>query len=185
MCPTFFRKIDLKFGKNKITKLISIKNKLNNTYSEAIINSEIGNYIYRENLIPHCYQMPPNPIQLKEISNQCGYLKFNHKQDRFIFEKKSHSNIGLIPINIFKQSLEEIEVENLNESVKINLLKRMIYCMKSSQRRFYCTRNTDIKKSEVISWFNDINKGKNRQKYWYYDKVLYHLSLTFETQLLY
>ena len=48
--------------------------------------------------------------------------------------------------------------------------------MKSSQRRFYCTRNTDIKKSEVISWFNDINKGKNRQKYWYYNEIYYDIN---------
>ena len=48
--------------------------------------------------------------------------------------------------------------------------------MKSSQSRFYCTRNTQIKKNEVISWFNEVNKGKNRQKYWYYKEIYYDIN---------
>ena len=171
-----FGKIDSKFGKNKITKLISIKKKFNEKFNESIINSEIGNYIYREKIIPNCFLMPPNPIKVKRITNQCGYFVFNYEKDKFVFELKLYSNIGLVPINVFKESLEEIKGDKTKTSAKINLLKRMIYCLKSSQRRFYCIRNENIKKSEVIRWFNDVNKGKERQKYWYYDKIYYDIN---------
>ena len=171
-----FKEINLPSKNRKVIKLLSLKNKLNSKLNLSLINIEIGDYIYREKIIPICYQMPPNPIEVKMISNECGYFLINLKRDKFQFISKSHSNIGLVPINIFKKSLNEMKNDKSLDEEKYNLLKRMIYCMKGYERRFYCSRNADIKKSEPIKWFKELNKGKERQKYWYYEKPYYNLN---------
>ncbi len=171
-----FKEINLPSKNRKVIKLLSLKNKLNSKLNLSLINMEIGDYIYREKIIPICYQMPPNPIEVKMISNECGYFLINLKRDKFQFISKSHSNIGLVPINIFKKSLNEMKNDKSLDEEKYNLLKRMIYCMKGYERRFYCSRNADIKKSEPIKWFKELNKGKERQKYWYYEKPYYNLN---------
>ena len=170
------KKISIPSKKNNIIKLLSIKNNLNSKNNNSLINMKIGNYIYREEIIPICYQMPPNPIEVKMISKECGYFLIDQEKDKFEFIPKSHSNIGLVPINIFKNSLNEIKNDNSFDEEKYNLLKRMIFCMKGYERRFYCTRNADIKKSEPIKWFRELNEGKERQKHWYYEKPYYDLS---------
>ena len=171
-----FNKISLPSKNRKVTKLLSLKNNLNSEKNNSLVNMEIGDYIYREKIIPICYQMPPNPIEVKMISNECGYFLINLKRDKFEFISKSHSNIGLVPISIFKKSLNEIKNDKSLDEEKYNLLKRMIYCMKGYERRFYCSRNADIKKSEPIKWFKELNKGKERQKYWYYENPYYNLN---------
>jgi len=171
-----FKEINLPSKNRKVIKLLSLKNKLNSKLNLSLINIEIGDYIYREKIIPICYQMPPNPIEVKMISNECGYFLINLKRDKFEFISKSHSNIGLVPISIFKKSLNEIKNDKSLDEEKYNLLKRMIYCMKGYERRFYCSRNADIKKSEPIKWFKELNKGKERQKYWYYENPYYNLN---------
>ena len=171
-----FKKINIPSKNRKVIKLLSLKNKLNLKYNNSLLNSEIGNYIYREEIIPACYQMPPKPIEVKTISGECGYFLINEDKETFEFISKSHSNIGLVPINIFKQSLNEIKYNKSFELEKYNLLKRMIYCMKGFNRRFNCIRNVDIKKTEPIKWFKELNKGKERQKYWYYEESYYDIN---------
>ena len=151
----------------KINKLKKIKRELNKDVHNLLIDIEIGDYIYKEKIIPNCYQMPPKPTTVSNVSQKCGYYYFNN--DRVVFINKEYKDIGLVPIEVFKKSITNSEFEFLNSNFKNNLFLRMIYCMKGYERNFYCIRNKQITKNQVIGWFNKINKNKKTQKYWYFN----------------
>jgi len=162
-----FQKISIVSKIKKINKLKKLKNELNNNIHNLLVDIEIGDYIYKEKIIPNCYQMPPKPTNVSNISQKCGYFYFI--EDRVIFIDKKYEDIGLVPIDVFKKSIINSKFELFDSNFKNNLLQRMIYCMKGYERNFYCIRNKKITKDQVISWFNKINKNKIIQKYWYFD----------------
>ena len=162
-----FQKINIVSKIQKINKLKKLKNELNNNIHNLLIDIEIGDYIYKEKIIPICYQLPPKPTNVSNISQKCGYFYFI--EDRVIFIDKKYEDIGLVPIDVFKKSIINSKFELFDSNFKNNLLQRMIYCMKGYERNFYCIRNKKITKDQVISWFNKINKNKIIQKYWYFD----------------
>ena len=140
---------------------------MNKDIHNLLIDIQIGDYIYKEKIIPNCYQMPPMPTKVSNVSQKCGYFYFN--KDRVVFIEKKYEDIGLVPIEVFKKSIRSSEFESFNSNFKNNLLQRMIYCMKGYERNFYCIRDRKITKNQVIGWFNRINKNKKIQKYWYFD----------------
>jgi hypothetical protein len=162
-----FQKINIVSKIKKINKLKKLKVKLNNNIHNLLIDIQIGDYIYKEKIIPICYQMPPKPTKVSNISQKCGYFSFN--KNRVFFIDKKYEDIGLVPIDIFKKSMTSSKFESFNSNFKNNLLQRMIYCMKGYERNFYCIRDRKITKDQVISWFNKINENKIIQKYWYFD----------------
>ena len=162
-----FQQININSKIKKINKLKKLKNKLNNDIHNLLIDIEIGDYIYKEKIIPNCYQMPPKPTKVSNISQKCGYFSFD--KNRVFFIDKKYEDIGLVPIDVFKKSITSSKFDSFNNNFKNNLLQRMIYCMKGYERKFYCIRDRKITKDQVISWFNKINKNKKIQKYWYFD----------------
>jgi len=162
-----FQKINIVSKIKKINKLKKLKHELNKDIYNLLIDIEIGDYIYKEKIIPNCYQMPPKPTKVSNISQKCGYFSFD--KNRVFFIDKKYEDIGLVPIDIFKKSITSFKFESFNNNFKNNLLQRMIYCMKGYERNFYCIRDRKITKDQVISWFNKINKNKKTQKYWYFD----------------
>ena len=162
-----FKRVNISSKIKKINKLKELKKEMNNDIHNLLIDIQIGNYIYKEKIIPNCYQMPPEPTKVSNVSQKCGYFYFN--KDGIDFINKKYENIGLIPIDIFKKSITRSEFDSFNSNFKNNLLKRMIYCMKGYERNFYCIRDKKITKNQVIGWFNRINRNKKIQKYWYFD----------------
>ena len=85
------------------------------------------------------------------------------------------ANVIKIPVSRdLRQSVRTNIGGNPFRYKKINLLRTMIYCLKSSTKRFYCTRGSQVNKSEPSKWFSEINKEKSRQKYWYYYENEYY-----------
>ena len=162
-----FKKIKISSKMKKINKLKKLKQEMNNDIYNLLIDIQIGDYIYKEKIIPNCYQMPPEPTKVSNISQKCGYFYFN--KDGIDFINKKYTDIGLVPIEIFRKSITRHEFDSFNSNFKNNLFKRMIYCMKGYERNFYCIRDKKITKNQVIGWFNKINKNNKIQKYWYFD----------------
>ena len=63
-----FQKINIVSKIQKINKLKKLKNELNNNIHNLLVDIEIGDYIYKEKIIPSCYQMPPKPTNVSNIS---------------------------------------------------------------------------------------------------------------------
>ena len=162
-----FKKVNISSKIKKINRLKKLKKEINKDINNLLIDIQIGDYIYKEKIIPNCYQMPPKPTKVSNVSQKCGYFYFN--KDKVVFIDKKYEDIGLVPIEVFKKSITNSKFEILNRNFKNNLLKRMIYCMKGYERNFYCIRDKKITKNQVIGWFNKINKNKEIQKYWYFD----------------
>ena len=131
-------------------------------------------YIYREEIVPSCYQIGPFYSRLDKLVNKCGYILINGKNNKITFISKEKDDLGITPIAVYKKSLKAIENNEGFHDQKINLLRTMIYCLKSSTKRFYCTRGSQVNKSEPSKWFSEINKEKSRQKYWYYYQNEYY-----------
>ena len=74
----------------KITKL---KKEINKDIHNLLIDIQIGDYIYKEKIIPNCYQMPPKPTKVSNVSQKCGYFYFS--KDKVVFiDKKYEDNKG-------------------------------------------------------------------------------------------
>lgn len=130
----------------------------------------VGSHIYLFGLIPSCMARVPMPLKPREI-NICGYMSFDGADVRFV--KKKRTDLGQIPVRLFRFAQENLSRSEIPSNLEIKILNRLIYCFKGDQRRFSCTRKDLVEKTEVRRWFNRLNKGQKRQKYWYFDEIYF------------
>ncbi len=133
-------------------------------------NYAVGSHIYLFGVIPSCLARPPMPLKPREI-NACGFMSLDGSKVKLV--KKARSDLGQIPLRLFRSAQEKLSGSQLPSDLEIKILNRLIYCFKGSQRRFSCTRKDLVEKTEVRSWFSRINKGETRQKYWYFDEIYF------------
>ena len=170
-----FEQLDKFISRERVIRLMSIKSMLTASSNSSLIDIEMADYIYREEVIPSCYQYGPFGLRWSDkLVNKCGYVLINDKDSKVAFVSKERNDLGIIPIKVYKKSLQEIENNRDFSEQKFELLRTMIYCLKSHTKRYYCTRGSQVKKSEPPNWFKKINKGKIRQKYWYYYDSKYY-----------
>ena len=130
----------------------------------------VGSFIYLFGVIPSCLARAPMPLKTHEI-NTCGFMSLDGSKVKIV--KKARSDLGQIPLRLFRSAQEKLSRSQLPEDLEIKILNRLIYCFKGSQRRFSCTRKDLVDKTEVRSWFSRLNKGEKRQKYWYFDEIYF------------
>ena len=110
------------------------------------------------------------PLKPRE-NDICGYMSFDGSGVKFV--KKKRTDSGLIPVRLFRSAQEDLSGSEIPSNLEIKILNRLIYCFKGSQRRFSCTRKDLVEKTEIQRWFDRLNKGEKRQKYWYFDEIYF------------
>ncbi len=133
-------------------------------------NYAVGSHIYLFGVIPSCLARAPMPLKPPETS-VCGFMSLDGSEIKLV--KKARSNLGQIPVRLFRSAQEDLSRTELPSDLEIKILNRLIYCFKGSKRRFSCTRNDLVKKAEVRQWFGRLNKGEKRQKHWYFDEIYF------------